>query len=121
VAIGLESGDDALLERLGKGGGAGAVIEGARAAKAAGIRVSIMVLTGFGAEDEAERHRRASARAIERMELGREDLVFLSPLEPRPGLAIPLRPDGGALEHHLRGVTRARLSPYRYRSFVYWS
>ncbi len=62
VHVGLESGDAKTLEFLCKGVTPEDMVEGGRAAKAAGIELSFYVLTGAGGPKGLERHAEASAR-----------------------------------------------------------
>lgn len=66
--IGPESGDDVTLRRIVKGGTHDEHVEAARRARAAGIRLSVIVLLGAGGTDRSDEHARETARLITRMD-----------------------------------------------------
>ncbi len=67
VYLGLESGDDAVLERMCKGVDSEGMVEAARKVKDAGIQLSTYILMGLGGEDGWGSHARETARALNRM------------------------------------------------------
>jgi radical SAM superfamily enzyme YgiQ (UPF0313 family) len=66
--MGLESGDEAILERCCKGDTAAGMIEAGRAAQAAGLRLSVMVLLGLGGVANSPSHVAHTAAALNRMQ-----------------------------------------------------
>lgn len=70
--LGLESGDDAVLAAMNKWGDAAGHLRQAARAKSAGLRLSVTVLLGLagrgGAGSAAERHARATGRALSAMD-----------------------------------------------------
>jgi hypothetical protein len=137
VYLGLESGDERLLERLGKPMTPGDTLRLVERLRAAGIDVGVIVLAGLAGREEARRHVKATAALLDALELGPRDLIYLSPLVGRRG-ADRVRRNGGA-EIRTAGETaireqmeqiRARLSclgrrdhpkvvPYDIRGFLY--
>jgi hypothetical protein len=84
VYIGLESGDDALLDFLGKAGTADAVQVVARL-QAARVAVGVIVLLGVGGERYAEQHIAHTIAAINAMRLDSGDIVYFSEFVDWPG------------------------------------
>lgn len=135
VYIGMESGDDALLRFLAKPGTARDVVDAVSTLKAAGVAVSVIIMTGVGGERFAEGHVAHTIAALNAMPLGRGDLVYFSPFFEQPGseygeLAAragitPLSPDQIARqESALRAGVPGRgagpqMSRYDIREFVY--
>lgn len=66
--IGPESGDDVTLRRIVKGGTHDEHVEAARRARAAGIRLSVIVLLGAGGTDRSDEHARETARLVTAMD-----------------------------------------------------
>jgi len=62
--IGMESGDAATLERLGKGVTPEEIVEAGRKAREAGFEVSFYVLSGAGGKDRWKEHAVESARVL---------------------------------------------------------
>lgn len=135
VYIGLESGYNPLLERLRKPGTVEDAVEGARALKAAGIQLGIIVLLGAGGAEMAEAHVRETARALNAMQLDGGDIIYFSELVVHDSLPYaqdaagrtPLSHDervaqGNAIEERLvfaDPANRPIVSRYDIREFVY--
>lgn len=85
VYIGMESGDDELLRFLRKPGSAADVIDAVHTLKAAGVAVSVIVMTGVGGQEFAATHVRRSADALGKMALGAGDIVYFSPFFEQRG------------------------------------
>ena len=66
--VGLESGDDKVLKRIGKGATTDQVIEAGVRAKQAGMLTSITVLLGLGGVEGSEEHALKTAEALNRMD-----------------------------------------------------
>jgi len=66
--LGLESGDDAVLEACRKGETAEGMVGAAVRAQAAGLRISVMVLLGLGGRAGSGEHARRTALALNRMQ-----------------------------------------------------
>lgn len=66
--LGLESGSDEVLKRVGKGAAAAEIVEAVRRGRAAGLKASVMVLLGLGGVEGSEEHVRGSARALNAMQ-----------------------------------------------------
>lgn len=66
--VGLESGDEELLRKVGKGETAAGVCEAVRRAQGAGLKCSVMVLLGLGGRDGSARHADATAELLNRMQ-----------------------------------------------------
>jgi radical SAM superfamily enzyme YgiQ (UPF0313 family) len=62
--LGLESGDEIVLERLSKGAKPEEMIQAGKKAKAAGFEVSFYVLSGAGGKDRWREHAISSARVL---------------------------------------------------------
>jgi len=66
--VGPESGDDETLRRLAKGATFRDHVEGARRARAAGMKLSMILLLGAGGTERSREHARASARLATEMD-----------------------------------------------------
>jgi len=133
VYIGLESGHDPLLQFVKKPGQAQDAIETVGAIKAAGIHVGVIVMIGLGGERFGEGHVRDTLAALNRMPLGRGDLLYFSELVEEPDTPYPrlaAQHDIHALDHEARAAQRAairaglnptevKISNYDIREFVY--
>lgn len=64
VYMGLESGDDETLERMNKGASAQLMIETARKAKSAGIKLSVTVILGLAGRDRSVIHAKQTGRVL---------------------------------------------------------
>ncbi len=84
VYIGMETGDNALLEWLRKPATDAAVVDCVRNLKAAGIAVGVMILIGAGGHRFAAAHESATVRVLNELPLGRGDSVYFSPLLVKP-------------------------------------
>ncbi|MFC2020622.1 radical SAM protein [Chloroflexota bacterium] len=77
--MGLESGDDEILLKIGKGVDSRQMIEAARKEKEAGILTSVMVILGIGGAGRSERHALETARVLSEMDpdyVGALTLIF---------------------------------------------
>ncbi|MBN1644129.1 MAG: radical SAM protein [Dehalococcoidales bacterium] len=66
--IGLETGSDELLKKIGKGVDSRQEIEAARRAKEAGILTSVSVILGIGGKENSEKHALETARVLSEMD-----------------------------------------------------
>lgn len=64
IYVGLESGDDALLKMINKGETHASSIEGLLKAKKAGIKSSVMILSGLGGKLYSKQHAENSAKVV---------------------------------------------------------
>jgi radical SAM superfamily enzyme YgiQ (UPF0313 family) len=62
--LGIETGNDELLKRVGKGATAQQIIEGSRKALQAGLRMSAFIILGLGGVDGSYEHAKDSARVV---------------------------------------------------------
>ena len=67
VYIGLESGDDALLERMNKGSTANEMVEAGRLVREADMKLSVTVIQGLGGAGNWERNAESTAQVINAM------------------------------------------------------
>ena len=65
---GLESGDDELLQKIGKGASSHEFIEAGKKVKEAGITFSVTVILGLGGVEESQKHALATARVLSEMD-----------------------------------------------------
>jgi radical SAM superfamily enzyme YgiQ (UPF0313 family) len=135
VYIGLESGHDPLLKWLRKPGCAADAVEAARALKAGGVNVCVIVLLGAGGDKFADGHVRDTISAIHAMNLGAGDLVYFSEFVATPGqpygqiakedeaeplTAEQMRAQRRMIEAALRFAgSPPKLATYDIREFVY--
>ncbi len=64
IYMGIESGDDEILQRIGKGVTSAQLVEAGKKAKEAGILQSLTVILGLGGNRERDRHVSATARVL---------------------------------------------------------
>jgi radical SAM superfamily enzyme YgiQ (UPF0313 family) len=62
--MGVESGDDGVLNRMCKGANHSEMVEAARKVKEAGIALSVTVILGLGGKEESEKHALATAKIL---------------------------------------------------------
>ena len=62
--LGIETGNDELLTRVGKGATAGQIVDGGRKALQAGLRVSAFIILGLGGVEGSAAHAKDSARVV---------------------------------------------------------
>jgi len=79
VYIGLESGDDDLLQFLHKGSSAADAVQAVRTIKAAGIDIGVILMLGVGGAAYNAGHVRRSVEALNAMQLDEHDIVYFSP------------------------------------------
>lgn len=82
--LGVESGSDAVLERLDKGVDAEEMIRVAAKAAAAGMKLSTMVLLGAGNRAGSHEHALASARVINAIQPRFASVLVMTPVEGTP-------------------------------------
>lgn len=85
VDVAVQSGDPAVRLGLDADWADQCLIELVSACKAAGIALSLILLVGAGGLEGAHRHVDASVRLLERLDLGRDDLVYLIDIEEVAG------------------------------------
>jgi radical SAM superfamily enzyme YgiQ (UPF0313 family) len=82
--LGIESGSDAVLERLDKGVDAKEMIRVARKAHAAGVKLSTMILLGAGNRAGSLQHARESARVVNAIQPRFVSTLVMTPVEDTP-------------------------------------
>jgi radical SAM superfamily enzyme YgiQ (UPF0313 family) len=65
---GLETGDDELLQKIGKGVSSHEFVEAAKKVKEAGITFSVTVILGLGGVEGSQKHALATARVLSEMD-----------------------------------------------------
>jgi len=65
---GLETGDDELLQKIGKGASSAEMIEAAKKVKEAGIISSITIILGLGGVEGSQKHALETARVLSEMD-----------------------------------------------------
>jgi len=83
--MGLESGDDAILERVNKGATANDYVRAAEKLRAAGIELSTYVLAGLGGRERSREHALGSAVTLNRM---KPDYIRIRTLVFLPGFPM---------------------------------
>jgi radical SAM superfamily enzyme YgiQ (UPF0313 family) len=83
--VGLESGDDELLEHVDKGVTAEQHIVAGRKAKEAGFEFSVYVMPGLGGRSRSEQHAKNTARVLNEIN---PHYVRLRPFVPRPNTPL---------------------------------
>jgi radical SAM superfamily enzyme YgiQ (UPF0313 family) len=82
--MGLESGSDDVLHKMGKGATAEQALDGVAKAHEAGLRSSVMVLLGLGGVEGSEEHANASAAVLNRMQPHYLSVLTWMPVEQAP-------------------------------------
>ena len=95
--VGVESGSERVLERLGKPVDAARVVELVDHFHRAGIAVGVILLVGAGGPALAEDHLASTRALVERLDLGRGDQVYLSRLVVHEGSEYQLRAQADGL------------------------
>jgi len=90
--LGIETGNDVLLKRVGKGATAEQIVEGSRKALQAGLRMSVFIILGLGGVDGSHDHAKDSARVVNGI-----DPQFLATL------TLMVGPDPRAYEEKVMG------------------
>jgi radical SAM superfamily enzyme YgiQ (UPF0313 family) len=93
--IGLESGDDEVLQHVDKGVTAAEHIEAGKKAKAAGFELSEYVMIDLGGRGRSEQHALNTARVLSEID---PDFIRMRPLMVGPGLPLYEDYDTGAFE-----------------------
>ncbi len=68
IYLGLESGSDEVLRRVGKGATAAEMIEAVQKAQTAGIKVSVIALLGLGGAELSAEHAEQTGRVVSAMD-----------------------------------------------------
>lgn len=87
IYIGMESGCNDLLRFLDKPSSSEKILKLVWAAKEGGVHVGIIILLGAGGHQFYDAHVRETVAAIKHMYLGKDDIIYFSPLIPLPGTA----------------------------------
>lgn len=80
IHVGLESGDDVILERVKKGADAATQVAAGRLVREAGIELSEYVILGLGGRERTREHARATAAALNAIA---PDFIRLRTLVPK--------------------------------------
>ena len=123
IYYGLETGQAALRETLRKPGSLPTIAESIGNAKAAGVRISVILLAGTGGRVWAKRHTEESVRFIKRLPLDQSDILFVSPLYGQDGTGETSLTAGEMeqqVDHLRRELSRkVRVAAYDIREFAY--
>jgi len=84
VYMGLESGCDAVLERMNKGSTVAEIVASGQKAVDAGLKLNVTVLNGLGGTDMWERHARETGRALCDMRPHQAAALTLMPIPGTP-------------------------------------
>ncbi|WP_164880828.1 radical SAM protein [Aestuariirhabdus litorea] len=128
LVVGVETGDGGLRRELGKGDDTERLTEALTVASQAGIPLGICILVGAGGEQLSDRHLENTLRWITALPLGRQDLVYLSPLQnldtgqasPRP-LSDWLAAEQASFKRQLTHYSNAQVTDYRMEDYGYYS
>ncbi len=107
--LGIETGNDELLTRVGKGATAGQIVDGGRKALQAGLRVSAFIILGLGGVEGSAAHAKDSARVVNDI-----DPQFLATLT-----LIPL-PDARTYEERIMGHGFRLIDPVQSLQELRW-
>jgi len=109
VYVGLESGDDALLTFVRKPATRSEIIDAVRRMKTAGLNVGVIAMVGVGGDRFAATHVEETINAINAMELGDGDIIYLSDFVNHRGLPY----ERLARERGIRDLTSLELKTQR--------
>jgi len=84
VYMGLESGDDQLLERMNKGCASEEILAAGRMVMDAGLRLSVTVIVGLGGLEGSSRHARLTGEALARLSPDHAAALTLIPVPGTP-------------------------------------
>lgn len=90
--MGLESGDEKVLQAVRKVDSAECMIKAGQMAQAAGLRISVMILLGLGGKERSHEHARLTADALNRMQ---PKLLSALRVVPVPGTELHLQANQG--------------------------
>jgi radical SAM superfamily enzyme YgiQ (UPF0313 family) len=107
--LGIETGNDELLKRVGKGATAEQIIEGSRKALQVGMRMSVFIILGLGGADGSHDHAKDSARVANAI-----DPHFLAALT-----LMPL-PDARTYEDRIMGAGFRLIDPVQSLQELRW-
>jgi len=107
--LGIETGNDELLRRIGKGATAGQIVAGSRKALQAGLRISAFIILGLGGVDGSLEHAKDSARVVNA--IGPQFLATLT--------LIPL-PDARTYEERVMGRGFRLIDPVQSLQELRW-
>jgi radical SAM superfamily enzyme YgiQ (UPF0313 family) len=82
--MGVESGDDAILQQIGKQVNSQQIIEAGRKIKAAGILSSVTVILGLGGVERSQEHALATARILTALDPDYAGALTLTPVPGTP-------------------------------------
>lgn len=120
--LGIESGDDVVLERLKKGVDAAEMIRVANKAHEAGVKLSTMILLGAGGRERSLEHARESARVVNAIQPRFVSTLVMTPVKGTPLWESDRR---GEVDHmdeiELTAELREFLSGLELRSSVFRS
>lgn len=68
IYVGIESGDDEVLEMVNKGESASSTVEGLIKAQEAGFKCSVMIINGLAGQEYSEQHAINSARVVNQIQ-----------------------------------------------------
>jgi hypothetical protein len=120
AVVGLETGDPALRQRLGKSPDLAPLRDAVAAMRAGGVGAGITVLAGAVRPEDVPTHHAATVAFLAGLELDQRDLVYVSPLDDAPDPAAAAR-EATALTRALRDATGAKVSPYRVDLYRYFA
>ncbi len=84
IYMGVESGDDEVLEKVGKGVGTAQIVAAGRRAREAGITLSVTVILGLAGVKGSERHALGTARVLTAIDPDYAGALTLTPVPGTP-------------------------------------
>lgn len=118
--MGLESGDDSVLQTCAKGETAHTMIEAGQKAQSAGLRMSVMILLGLGGTEHSDKHAANTAYALNQMQ---PRLLSALRVIPVPGTRLQQQVTKGEFhmltEYQIVRELRAMVSQLQLRKTVF--
>ncbi|AMO55777.1 hypothetical protein GZ77_08335 [Endozoicomonas montiporae] len=120
LVVGLETGWGTLRGKLGKSADLSKVQQAVYDYKRAGIGVGITVLAGASEPASQQGNVQRTARFVKTLELERQDIVYLSPLESASVDKKQRAREFHQLKEKLSACTVAKVIPYQMQRFRYY-
>jgi radical SAM superfamily enzyme YgiQ (UPF0313 family) len=95
IYLGLESGSDKILKRVRKGALAKHMIQGVKKVKAAGIKISVIIILGLGGIKDSREHAEQTGKVLSAMD---PDYIGALTLMVVPGTEVHSEVEKGKLE-----------------------
>jgi len=121
LTLGLETGSSLLRKRWGKSGDLDKLKEVVDVLKKAGFTVALTVLMAFHQDVNFLRHQKDTTDLLNSLPLTKNDIIYLSPLQPAVVARQTSEEQLQSLKEGFRSVSEAKIVPYRVDRFRYFA